>query len=112
MDGWARKLEHLLEVEKRGADVVKIVTCVNTEAELAEAVRTTMLLRHELKVPFIHLCNGKFSRPHRFLCPLLGTAILFAVHRYDPRYGFAQPTIRAMKAVLDQIRWNINDIPQ
>ena len=79
---------------------------------MAEAVRTTMLLRHELKVPFIHLCNGKFSRPHRFLCPLLGTAILFAVHRYDPRYGFAQPTIRAMKAVLDQIRWNINDIPQ
>ena len=102
--------EHLLSLESRGADVVKLVSTVDTEEELAEALRTTMLLRHELKVPFIHLCGGKFSRPHRFLCPVLGTSILFAVHRYDPRYGFVQPTIRAMKSVLDNIRWDINSL--
>lgn len=103
-------VEHLREVEARGADVVKIVTTVNTADELAEAFRTTMTLKRELKTPFIHLCNGKFSRPHRFLCPSLGVSIFFAVPRYEPRYGMGQPTIRAMKKVLDNIHWNINDV--
>jgi 3-dehydroquinate dehydratase len=102
--------EHLRELESRGPDVVKIVTTVNTADELAEAFRTTMTLKRELKTPFIHLCNGKFSRPHRFLCPALGVSILFAVHRYEPRYGMPQPTIKAMRAVLDNLHWNINDV--
>ena len=103
-------IEQLLEQASRGPDVVKIVTAVNTEEELAEAVRTTMMLKRELSIPFIHLCVGKFGRPHRFFGPALGVSILFAVHRYDTRYGMTQPTIQAMKAVLDNIHWNINDI--
>lgn len=103
-------LEHLREVESRGPDVVKIVTTVDTDEELAEAFRTTMLLKRELKTPFIHLCNGRFSRPHRFLGPALGVSILFAVTRYEPRYQMSQPTIRAMKTVLRNLHWNINDL--
>ncbi len=103
-------LEHMRVLESRGPDIVKIVTCVNTQEELAEAFRTTMLLNRELKTPFIHLCNGQFSRPHRFLGPALGVSVLFAVHCYEERYGLGQPTIRAMKAVLDNIHWNINDV--
>jgi len=101
-------LEHLRELESRGADVVKIVTAVNTGEELAEAFRTTLILKRELNAPFIHLCNGAFSRPHRFLGPALGVSILFAVTRYEPRYGMTQPTIRAMKAVLDNLHWHIS----
>jgi 3-dehydroquinate dehydratase len=103
-------IEHMRALESRGPDVVKIVTGVNTENELAEAFRTTMALKREIKKPFIHLCNGKFSRLHRFIGPTLGVSILFAVHRYDARYGMTQPTIQAMKAVLDNIHWNINDV--
>lgn len=103
-------VEHLKEVELRGADVVKIVTTVDTEEELTEAFKTTMALKHELKTPFIHLCNGKYSRPHRFMCPALGTSILFAVSHYEPCYGMGQPTIRAMKTVLENLHWNINQI--
>ncbi len=103
-------LEHLSEVAKRGADVVKIVTTVNTDEELAEAFRTTLLLKRELKVPFIHLCNGTYSRPHRFLGPALGVSILFAVSHYEPRYGMGQPTIRALNAVLENLHWNINNL--
>ncbi len=103
-------LEHLLEVKSRGADVVKIVTTVNSDAELTEAFRTTMLLKRELPGQFIHLCNGAFSRPHRFLGPALGVSIFFAVTRYESRYGMTQPTIRAMRAVLDNLHWNINDV--
>ncbi|NLE28913.1 MAG: type I 3-dehydroquinate dehydratase [Phycisphaerae bacterium] len=103
-------LEHLRELESRGPDVVKIVTCVNTDEELAEALRTTLVLKRELKTPFIHLCNGPYSRPHRFIGPALGTAIFFAVPRYEPRYGMIQPTIQAMKTVLDNLHWNINEV--
>jgi 3-dehydroquinate dehydratase len=103
-------LEHMKEVESRGPDVVKIVTCVNTADELAEALRTTLTLKRELKVPFIHLCNGLYSRPHRFIGPALGTAIFFAVSRYEPRYGMGQPTIQSMRTVLDNIHWNINEV--
>lgn len=103
-------VEHLRAVESRGPDVVKIVTTVNNEEELAEAFKTTMTLKRELKIPFIHLCNGKFSRPHRFLGPALGTSILFAVSHYESRYGMGQPTIRAMRNVLDNLHWNINEV--
>jgi 3-dehydroquinate dehydratase len=102
--------KHMLELESRGPDVVKIVTIINTEEELAEALRTTITLNRELKTPYIHLCGGKYSRPHRFMCPVLGTSILFAVPYYSDRYTFGQPTIQSMKAVLDNINWNINDI--
>lgn len=39
-----------------------------------------------------------------------GAAIVFAVNRYEPRYGLTQPPIRAMKAVLDNLHWNIRDV--
>ncbi|MBN2583614.1 MAG: type I 3-dehydroquinate dehydratase [Planctomycetes bacterium] len=103
-------VEHMLALESRGPEVVKIVTTADTEDELAEALRTTIALKRELKTPFIHLCNGKFSRPHRFFGPVLGVSIVFAIHRFEPRYGMTQPTIRAMKAVLDNLHWNINDV--
>ena len=103
-------IEHLKEVELRGADVVKIVTTADTEEELAEAFKTTMALKRELKTPFIHLCNGKYSRPHRFMGPALGTSIFFAVSHYESRYGMGQPTIRSMKTVLENLHWNINQI--
>lgn len=101
-------LEHMLEVQSRGADVVKIVTGVNTPEELAEALKTTITLKRELKVPFIHVCGGKYNRPHRLMGPSLGVSICFAVPRYEPRYGMHQPTVRAMKAVQDNMHWNIN----
>jgi len=44
-----------------------------------------MLLRRELKTPFVHLCNGKFGRIQRFLGMSLGVAITFAAYRYEVR---------------------------
>lgn len=103
-------LEHLRALEDRGPDVVKIVTTVNTEEELAEALKTTITLNRELKKPFIHLCGGKYSRFHRFTGPNLGLAILFAVPSYSDRYDFSQPTIKAMKAVLENMHWHIDQV--
>lgn len=99
-------VEHMKELEFRGADVVKIVTTIDTQEEFAQAIKTTIVLNDELQVPFIHLCGGKYRRPHRFICPILGTSISFAVPEYNDRYpGLSQPTIRSMRAVIDNIRW-------
>lgn len=104
-------IEHMMELEARGPEVVKIVTTVNTEAELAEALRTTIMLNSELKIPFIHLCTGKYGRPHRYMCPVLGTSILFAIPSYSERYqGLVQPTIESTKAVMENINWNIKNV--
>ena len=102
-------IEHMLELESRGPDVVKIVTGANTEEDLVEAIRTTIALNRELEVPFIHLCNGPYGRPHRFIGPILGVSITFAVYHYQ-RYNYHQPTIGGMRAAVENMRWNINNI--
>ncbi|MGE9293516.1 MAG: type I 3-dehydroquinate dehydratase [Puniceicoccales bacterium] len=105
-------VEHMLALEARGPDIVKIVTTVDTPDELAEAFRTTMVLKQKLKLPFVHLCNGKYSRPHRCMGPALGVSTFFAVPQYEPRYSMGQPTVRAMRAIMDNLHWNINDVSE
>ena len=39
-------VDQMLAMEKRGSDIVKIVTAADTESEFVEAVKTTMALRH------------------------------------------------------------------
>ena len=96
-------LAHLREQSSRGADILKIVTQADTEEELTEAFRTTLLLRRALGKPFIQLCGGKFSRPHRYLGPKFGLAVAFAVP--EEKAGAVQPTIRDLRTVLDTIDW-------
>lgn len=104
-------LEHLQQQSARGADILKIVTRANTEDELAEVIRTTMILNKELDKPFVHLCNGPYSRLHRFIGPKLGSAIAFAVNDYNkPSLLYGQPTIRSLKTVIEAIPWHVDDV--
>ena len=96
-------LAHLREQSSRGADILKIVTQADTEEELTEAFRTTMLLRRALGKPFIQLCGGKYSRPHRYLGPKFGLAVAFATPEENP--GAVQPSIRQLRTVLDTVDW-------
>lgn len=100
-------LSHLQEQESRGADIVKIVTGVNSDDELLEAIRTTMLLNKTLKIPFVHLCGGTHNRIHRFMGPQLGVAVTFGVTNYYADALMMQPTIRSFKEVMDNINWRI-----
>ena len=90
---------------ERGADICKLVTAVNTEEELLEALRATMRLRRELDVPFIHLSNGAFSRLHRYIGTKLGVGITFAVTGYETEQCGSQPTIRSFKTVMENLPW-------
>ncbi len=111
----SRNAEQVLEILKhqseRGADILKIVTAANTEDELAEAVRTTMMLRKELDKPFVHLCGGLYSRFHRYVSPILGSSIAFAVHEYDwKKSAYTQPRIDSLKNVMNNFHWHIDQV--
>ena len=103
-------LEQLKDFESRGADIVKIVVPVNTEEEFNESVKTTMLLHHELKKPFIYLAGGKFARIQRFIGMSLGVSVTFAVAQYSPRNPMFQPSVKAMKAARDAFHWHISEL--
>lgn len=58
-------LETALEHERRGADVAKIVTNADTEAELVENFETIIYCKKRVKIPVLFLCNGKKCLRHR-----------------------------------------------
>ncbi len=96
-------LEIALEHQRRGADIAKIVTGSTTEDELLDNLKTTALLRRELKIPFLFLSGGACSRMHRMVGPQLGCCMYLAVYEHDQNAVPTQPTIAAAKAVRDNM---------
>ena len=94
-------LKIALEQQRRGADIVKIVTGANSDEEQMENLRITTLLKKELKVPFLFLSAGTHSKIHRMVGPQLGCVTYLAVREHDSAAVSTQPTIRAAKAVRD-----------
>lgn len=97
-------LEHLSDFVSRGTDIPKIVVRADSEDELIEAVRTTVLLRRELHVPFVHLCVGKHARLQRYIAPSLGAALTFGL---EASVQGPQPLVRAARTVLDELNWHL-----
>ena len=96
-------LEIAYEQQRRGADVAKIVTAANSDEEQIENLRITSLLKKELKIPFLFLSGGTHSKIHRMIGPQLGCLSYLAVHEHDEQSFPTQPTIRAAKAVRDNL---------
>ena len=67
-----------LAQQARGADIAKIVTFANSEAEEMENLRITTLLKQELKIPFLFLSGGECHR-HRRLGGILGNCMVLCV---------------------------------
>ena len=59
---------------ERGADIVKIVTFANSEEEEVENLKTSLLLKRELKKPFLFLAGGE-CKIHRRLGPSFGASM-------------------------------------
>ena len=96
-------LEHLRDFVDRGADIPKIVLRADSKEELLESFRTTVLLKRELKAPFVHLCSGKYGRLQRYVAPSLGAALTFGVR--NPGQG-PQPFVSAARFVLNELNWH------
>lgn len=94
-----RVVEIALAQQARGADIAKIVTFANNEAEEMENLRITTLLKQELKIPFLYLSGGE-CHLHRRLGGILGNCMVLCVQQYDELATPAQPLLTKMQGIL------------
>lgn len=94
-----------LDFESRGADVVKIVTAANSTEEEIENLRTTALLKKELKAPFLFLSGGTHYRRHRLLGPMFGCGYYLCVARHYPGSTASQPLLSEVLGVLSHTKY-------
>lgn len=97
-------LQYAHAQKERGADVVKIVNASHTREQLEESVNMIFRLKRELAgTPFLFLTNGAYCRPIRQLGASFGVCMYLCVTDYRPGYSKEQPTLRAMKAIRDNM---------
>lgn len=92
-----------LFLEERNPDIIKIVTKAETEEDLAESIRTMLLLKKEIKTPISYHANGKAGTLSRILNPLLGGQIAFCVDRYNEGSTMEQIDLRTTKRIFDGV---------
>ena len=97
-------VELALFLEKRSPDIIKIVTKAENEEDLAESIRTMLLLKKEVKPPVAYHANGKAGMLSRIINPLLGGKIAFCVDRYDEGSTMEQIDLRAAAAIVENMR--------
>ena len=88
-----RVLEIALEQQRRGTDIVKIVTGANTQEEELKNLDICRLLKQELKVPFLFLSGGKYSYLHRTIGPALGVNMWLCFREYDEKTYAGPPLL-------------------
>ena len=97
-----RVLELALEQQRRGADVVKLVTGAETMEQQLDNLRITQLLKQKLYVPYLFLSGGK-STFHRRLGIHLGCCMALCTYEHDALSSTAQPLLRIMKPIRDDL---------
>lgn len=98
-------LSHAKALEARGADFVKIAMCVHNEAQMLESLNATVLVKNELKAPFLHICMGQWGKLLRAVSPMFGSCFALCVQSYTEAGHKEKPLLRAEKAVLDNVDW-------
>lgn len=93
-----------LFLEKRKPDIIKIVTKAETEDDLAESIRTMLLLKKEIKTPVAYHANGKAGMLSRIINLLLGGQISFCVDRYTEASVMEQINLRAAASVVQNVK--------
>lgn len=78
-----RVLEIALEQQRRGSDIVKIVTGAETQEQQLANLEICHLLKKELKVPFLFLSGGKYSYLLRTIGPAFGVNMWLCFREYD-----------------------------
>ena len=89
---------------KRSPDIIKIVTVADTADELAESIRTMLLLKKEINIPVSYHSGGKMGTLSRIINPILGGQIIFCVDRYKEGSTMGQLDLRTARSVIDGIR--------
>ena len=93
-----------LFLEKRNPDIIKIVTRTENEEDLAESIRTMLLLKKEIKTPVAYHANGKAGMLSRIINPLLGGQIAFCVDRYTEASAMEQINLKCANTIVENVK--------
>ena len=96
-------LDFAFAQQERGADIVKLVSRAQTEEEMMADFQIIRSLKKNLRVPFLFLASGPYSRLLRQVGPSFGCCMYLCVQRYHPVTTKDQPILHAMRAVRDNI---------
>ena len=96
--------ELALFLEKRNPDIIKIVTKAENDDDLAESIRTMLLLKKEVKTPVSYHANGKAGALSRMINPLLGGQIAFCVDRYNEGSTMEQIDLRTAVTIAENMK--------
>ncbi len=93
-----------LFLEKRNPDIIKIVTRAENDDDLAESIRTMLLLKKEVKTPVAYHTYGKAGMLSRIINPLLGGQIAFCVDHYNEGSTMEQIDLRSASAIVENTK--------
>lgn len=93
-----------LFLEKRNPDIIKIVTCANTEEDLIEAFKTMVTLKKEIHTPVSYHCNGKYGGLTRIVNPILGGFMCFCNDKFQHNSDLSQPLLQTAAQTLDNLK--------
>lgn len=83
-----------LEMESRGANIVKIITDCKSKEQQLEILRTNLELKKSLDVPFLYTCAFEYNRFIRFNAPFFGSMLVFGHHEYSELSNREKPLIK------------------
>ena len=91
-------------LEKRGADILKIVTPCDTLEQAVGSMRTMLTLKKEVAMPTHLHCSGEAGQLTRILNPLLGGYLIFCCDGYTESSTFGQLDLQTAKRLLDDLK--------
>lgn len=97
-------VELALFLEKRNPDIIKIVTKAENQDDLAECIKTMMVLKKEIKTPVSYHTNGKAGTLSRMINPILGGQIAFCVDHYNEGSTMEQIDLRTASAIVENMK--------
>lgn len=103
---------HALEMQARGADMVKIVSVCMNEDQLIEAFKSIIALKRVMKVPFQYQCHGEHGKLTRVVGPMLGSMLVFCNQRFAAHTFNEQPLVHAMRSVFQNVDWRVSKPPE
>jgi 3-dehydroquinate dehydratase len=96
-----------LEIRSRGADIVKIITSCKSTDQLLEMLRTTVVLKKRLEVPYVYCCNGEHGALLRPIAPLFGSMLVFGHHEYGALSNKEKPLLEDINELYRIIKWRM-----
>lgn len=94
-------------MEKRGADLAKIVALNRDMYDLLDTLACNVTLKKELKIPFKMMSHGQPSRIGRVIFPMFGTSWVYCQETLLPGGFHHQPLVSTMRFILQHVDFNM-----